>query len=475
MNKIITKLTYAIVTVLVITFIFFSYAVSGGARTAHAAAYEPAEDYTSVLDDLSKDSNFNSNDYPINGGNYSLQVIQIAEGATGELFVYVYQPSAYVVNLLATSINISTSGAENPSYRNYKLTLLNCVNALYKYRVEGLKVNQSSVRYYDISSIFRKWYAVIDDKPGAGNTVTEVACEVGQLWAARTNNGEVVYSMTDTETITITDKFIGSVRYPNGVSWFTAGACDGHFVAFSTDRRIDKLLEADVTFVITTYDRNLLGTKYGEPEPKDVTLSYDQTASNTVNGIFAKTYKWNRIQSVNDFTSGKEFSDEAKAQISKQQWVLNFYETECKVGIGGATAIVTGLWGTLIGATLTSGTLLSEVSILRLKFETDGITYNLGVIDNKQTGENKPVGKPEEVETGVFAGIWNSITDTFTGTAEWWEVLITVVLIVLAVVALIVIIVLLVKFFRWARDSLFQEKAKSKNKTKTSKKRSKKK
>ena len=29
--------------------------------------------------------------------------------------------------------------------------------------------------------------------------------------------------------------------------------------------------------------------------------------------------------------------------------------------------------------------------ILRLKFETDGVTYNLGVIDNKQTGSDKPI------------------------------------------------------------------------------------
>lgn len=33
---------------------------------------------------------------------------------------------------------------------------------------------------------------------------------------------------------------------------------------------------------------------------------------------------------------------------------------------------------------------MGDVTILRLKFETDGVTYNLGVIDNKQTGSDKP-------------------------------------------------------------------------------------
>ena len=34
--------------------------------------------------------------------------------------------------------------------------------------------------------------------------------------------------------------------------------------------------------------------------------------------------------------------------------------------------------------------MVGNVTILRLKFETDGITYNLGVIDNKQTGSTEP-------------------------------------------------------------------------------------
>lgn len=43
----------------------------------------------------------------------------------------------------------------------------------------------------------------------------------------------------------------------------------------------------------------------------------------------------------------------------------------------------------------TFSTLVGDVTILRLKFETDGITYNLGVIDNKQTGSSDPVNETE--------------------------------------------------------------------------------
>ena len=45
-------------------------------------------------------------------------------------------------------------------------------------------------------------------------------------------------------------------------------------------------------------------------------------------------------------------------------------------------------------------TLVGDVTILRLKFETDGITYNLGTIDNKQTGDRDPVND-EQIEVGL--------------------------------------------------------------------------
>ena len=40
-------------------------------------------------------------------------------------------------------------------------------------------------------------------------------------------------------------------------------------------------------------------------------------------------------------------------------------------------------------------TRISEVTILRLSFETNGETFNLGVVDNKQTGSTNPVGETE--------------------------------------------------------------------------------
>lgn len=49
---------------------------------------------------------------------------------------------------------------------------------------------------------------------------------------------------------------------------------------------------------------------------------------------------------------------------------------------------------TLNGTGYTS-TLIGDVTILRLKFVTGGVTYNLGVVDNKQTGGSDPVNHTE--------------------------------------------------------------------------------
>jgi hypothetical protein len=204
--------------------------------------------YTNALEDLQTDSTFNADDYALNTADYSLQVIQVAESTDGELFVYVYQPSGQAKSLRASTINISTAINDSLSYTNYKLDYINSYGVFFKYKVQDFTLKGDVVRCYDISSIYRAWDESVDTPLENGNEVTEVAYEVGQLWTACTLNDEVSYSMLTSETITITDKYVGLVRYSNGFKLYVS-KCDAHFVAFSTDRQIDKLMEADVYFV----------------------------------------------------------------------------------------------------------------------------------------------------------------------------------------------------------------------------------
>lgn len=358
-----------------------------------AFAEEVESKYTNVLDDLEKDEDFNVNDYPAKAGDYSLQVIQIAESVNGELFVYVYQPSDSTKELTATTIRFATPVAGIDSeWRDYDLELLSTEGVFDKYIVEDFKVKSDSVRYYDITAIHRKFDETIDDKADENyeQAINEVVYEVAQQWTAISVNGVVSYSMLATEVIKITDKIVGYLRYPDGYS-LAPTSCDSHFVAFSTNRKIEKLYEADVSYVWTSYEQTTaagIGTNKGVtggPETAMVSLNVEDTGENDGDGLFGKKYTWNRIESVSNFIVNESedlnLSNADLSDLQGKQWILRFVDTEY---VNSPFANNYKSW-----------TEISEVTILRLKFETDGVVYNLGVIDNKQTGNKDPFAEAD--------------------------------------------------------------------------------
>ena len=365
------------------------------------------KEYTGVSEDLQKDESFSEKHYPVVADDYSLQVVQLAESTDKELFVYLYQPSGQAKDLRAASINISLSPRENVSdFRNYKLTYLNSSGTLYKYLVEGLTVSTAETRYYTITTVLRPFDASIDDEADHGNTVDEVEYAVAKEYCFSVMNGKPFCRVLDIDTIEITDKFVGFVRYTNGFALYPS-SCDSHFVAFSTDRDIDRLLEADVYYEYRDCSwsfATFVGERYtfGERLEDYAYLTYEQKAEHTGSGWFAPTYTWNRIETVDEFIAendltqnvysgalidvsvANQITEEGKAALEGKQWVLRFAETEYSTWYGTGS---NGYFSTLVG----------DVMILRLKFETDGVTYNLGVIDNKQTGSGEPVNEEEVV------------------------------------------------------------------------------
>lgn len=365
--------------------------------------------YSAVLYDLKKDTSFNTENYPTKADDYSLQIIQLAESSDKELFVYVYQPSGKAKDFKASSINISTTINDSISYHNFKLDFLNSDGVFYKYSVIGLTVKDDTVRYYAISSIYRPFDESIDDAASGGNTVTEVNYAVNKQYCFGEINGKPYVNCVDIETIVVTDKFVGFVRYPGGFNLFQPmGACDSHFVAFNTDKPIDKLLEADVYYTTQNMacdffesEDSSFKTEFGEKKMDNYAyLKYTEKVKYTGDGLFAGTYKWDRIQTVEDFIANEnkdniyhgavfdvkyssKLDDAAMSELKGKKWVLRFVETnytkDPRSGMGAATYYHS------------DSTIVGDVTILRLKFETDGITYNLGTIDNKQSGSDDPV------------------------------------------------------------------------------------
>lgn len=366
--------------------------------------------YTDVLEDLQKDSSFDVSSYPFIETDYSLNVIQIAESVDKELFVYVYQPSSPIRELVGTSINISRNRNEDvymidesasKGYINYQLKLLNSNGVFYKYKVLDFVVSDELERLYNISNIFRAYDETIDSPAENGNVISEIGNAVGKLWVAKTVDGQIQYECSEIELITITSKYVGFVRYRDGFNlWPTS--CDSHFVAFSTDKQIDKLKEADVYFTKQNYKYyDFVGGKKDYVFDEQVSdnyvhLSYSDKGIFEQDGLFSTTYEWDRITKTSIFIKdenrnnvyscgifnvefGSQLTEEGKADLEGKDWILRFAETDYSVTYHSSGPYY-----------VHKGTLIGDVSLLKLVFETGDKVYNLGVVDNKQTGDGKP-------------------------------------------------------------------------------------
>lgn len=361
--------------------------------TFSSLAYSQNAD-KSILSDLKKLEDFDENNYT---EEIPVKLIHIKENKQ-TLYIYAYMNSEKLKYNLS-SINISTD-PDKLNFNNYKLEVVGKYNNYIKCKVKGLAIKTDTVREYNISSIFTD-----ETSKNGSQTTNETAYEVGMRFVFSTNEkNEPILNKFETETITITDKFVGFVRYENGFLSMTS-SCDSHFIAFSTDRDIDKLLEADVSFVSQDYqDSSITGYKEYSKINNKVQLNYTQSVEIKQGFIIKKKYSWNRIETANEFLNSlnkkdtffiKEnktvnMSSEDEEKIKNQQFILRFYESSYTVlmeNIKPSNPLITGapIW-----VKTTSGTLVSEVTILRLKFEKDGVTYNLGAVDNKTTGSKDP-------------------------------------------------------------------------------------
>lgn len=386
-------------------------ATMGGGLTS--AAFAASTEYTGPLEDLQQDPDFDVGQYPLVSGDHSIDVIQIAEGAGDELFVYVYQPCGDAVT--ASSINICQDAPEQSErhWYNYKLQLIALDGALGKYMVEGFTLRTALLRYYDISAIYRLPFgSELTSTLPNGDKTDEVSYEVARCYMAVTVDGKVQYAEQHSEVVTVTNKTVGFVRYYDGFAWITAYT-DSHFVAFTCDRDMAKLYEADVFFVRQDYEvvhDGLFGDhyKYDDAIDDTRTLYAEREHSNDSFGLFSNKYTWKEIESVSEFLKETNLTDDARDAVKDMDWVLRFYESPFMQGGAGL-------------ARTEYATQVSDVTILRLKFEVNGVVYNLGVVDNKQEGDRNPDNT--DTDPDPLAGwkefvkswneFWGSVRDFF--------------------------------------------------------------
>lgn len=384
--------------------------------------------YTSALADLQQDSEFNADEYPDKPNDYSIQVIQIAESTDKELFVYTYQPSQKTTYFVATDVNMSlTDSVEGTEL--YNLTLLNCDGVFCKYKVNDLTVSDDTVRYYNITSIYREWQQGIDEETGNDNTKNEVAFAVGKLYKVTTENGEIVYRCENCKTVEIKNPYVGYIRYSQGYGWHKK-ACDSHYVAFSTNWKIDYLYEADLEYVTYAMKAfNDLPDSSGFDQPISHHVFYtdkDRFDVTEKDWLFGPTTEYSRIKSAQDFLNENDENIRGGIQnvIKDKEWVLRFAETDYTSQKYGSDV------------TITTYTYVTDVTILRLKFKSAGDVYNLGAVSPKITGNGLPSNPDPLDDISFWEYVWNCIVKLFNGTADFVET-------VVAVAAIFVVVALL--------------------------------
>ena len=111
MKIIYKKILWIITAVFLALFVCMGSTLSKTVKADDTSATETsATTYTDVLEDLQTDENFDESKYYANSEDTSLSVIQIAESSNGELFVYVYRPSALENNnCQAKQLSLSTN------------------------------------------------------------------------------------------------------------------------------------------------------------------------------------------------------------------------------------------------------------------------------------------------------------------------------------------------------------------------------
>lgn len=422
------KFTYVLAAIFfAVTFIFFS--IGGGVATVHAAT---TSTYSSVLDDLQKDGSFNAEDYPEISNDYSLQVIQIAESIDKDLLIYCYIPCIANNVYQATSINISTSINDNLKYVNYKLKLISESGPLSKYIVEDFSVKADVVRYYDISAIYREWNKDVDDTSDEvidSNEITEKAFTVAKLYTACTLNDNVSYSCLETQVVEITSKYCGFVSYWSGTNPWTEYFCDAHYIAFSTDWDMDRVMDADVGFNWQTIKKNNGGLGVDvivDNGFKSVTLSEEDTATVTPRGWFTgNNYSWKRIRTVSQFIEEEKITDSVVLQnLEDKKWVFNFFETEYSQT--GPYSSAAGHYYKTIYSTL------SDEVIFRISFEQDGIVYNLGVVDNKVTNLKDTPDNGSKLAIKSLLDLLCEFLESITGIpATVWKIIICIIFVLI--------------------------------------------
>lgn len=407
-------------------------------------------DNNMVIQDLTSDPNFNINDYSTIANDYSLYVIQLAESKNNTLVVYVYQPSHYSKDLIASHIDISYGFSQNGADLDphiYELELLSTEGVFDKYLVKGFDVNVDDLyRYYNIVSIYRKFDIDIDNLDD-GLIDRKKVYGVGQQWCCYTVNEITHYEMGKFTYLDVESVFCDFIHLRDGFTindiWLKNNDCyawlyifnpkniicnDGTFKDVNIKHIYNGKLSYDIRKVRELRANGGKNLTYGDWTTEESILTDTDVMTFKGNGLGSKEYSWNRIMSCADYKKALEnnkvdISDELNSYLSNNDYyVFSFLETDYMND--GGNVICLDYYE------------VANTSLLRLNFlDTSNKIYDLGVVSDMISADNKP---------GGYGG--NVFDDFLFSVGNWFEKLFAILGLIVLVIVLMFLSNLLTPF-----------------------------
>ena len=406
--------------------------------------------YSFVMDDLNKDSEFNTSKYPATASEHTINVFQVAESSSGELFLYVYNPTTNGIKLDASFINMSTEiyESKNPTYKFYSLTKLSESGQFTKYLVNNFKVKKTTTRYYNIVGIYTPFNAEIHEPAKQSDDIKNyVGVPVAKCFEAITKSGAVTYACKAIDYVDAEIIATGTVRYADGFFINHANFTDSHFVAFNVNNfDVKKIFDIDIRYMSNSHE-DIYDIYKGHsvtegPSTESIITVHDWEKGNNEGGGFLGSsfmsyhYKWDRISTLAEFE--KDIEDAAnedligfnKTDLSGAQFVIRFLETNY-------TSFSAD------GYSKTQSTRVTETTILRMHFATPEGVYNLGVVADVVSDD----GEPDFIVTpgdNAQNTVEDLVGDFFGDDFETLETLLAIIF----VFALVIVIMFLITYFK---------------------------
>ena len=380
------------------------------ALSIKASAAE-AVTYSNVLDDLSKDPSFNPADYPAIADDYSLQVIQIAEGTNGELFVYVYQPNFSFTANKASYLNVAFQDQRNPSetlkYERKSLTFLNSNGVFCKYLLNDFTVLKETIRYYSVAAIYRPYIEGVDKTYESIDLKQHVKQEVGKLWTACFYNNVLTYGSFDIDVVDVEITASGDIYYEDGFEGFYLSGCNSHYFAFKVNNyKVTEIFDADVTYNLIPYWERAISLKPTVDDSKEKIIVESETIYSErevvfeANGLFGKNATWKRIQTIEEFKTdskkqGKVFTDTELKGLNEAQFVFRIAESDYHITFDS------------YGDHIYQYYRLEDSGVLRLHFATVDGVYNIGAVSDLVGTDGKSDSKDDNNNDDLLEKIFS--------------------------------------------------------------------